>query len=104
MAEHLSKSKPAHGAKTHELQQRIINREENTSGTDREPPHDPTMHDPNDQEAAERASGVPADSRGMFQSRDPHENRESRDHNKHNNPGQEGHKRQKHTPDQEKQG
>ncbi len=27
---------------------------------------------------------------------------ESRDHNKHNNPGQEGHKPQKHTPAQEK--
>ena len=27
---------------------------------------------------------------------------ESRDHHKHNNPGQEGHKPQKHTPAQEK--
>jgi hypothetical protein len=29
-------------------------------------------------------------------------NRESRDHNKHNDPGQSGHKPQKHTPEGEK--
>lgn len=31
-------------------------------------------------------------------------NQESRDHNKHNNPGQSGHKPQKHSPAEEKQG
>ena len=30
-------------------------------------------------------------------------NQESRDHNKHNNPGQSGHKPQKHSPAEEKQ-
>ena len=29
-------------------------------------------------------------------------NQESRDHNKHNNPGQEGHKQQQHSPAEEK--
>jgi hypothetical protein len=36
---------------------------------------------------------------GAFPSRT---NRESRDHNKHNNPGQEGHGLQKHRPSEEK--
>jgi hypothetical protein len=39
-------------------------------------------------------SGVPADREGTHQ--------ESRDHNKHNNPGQAGHKPQRHSPAEEK--
>jgi hypothetical protein len=39
-------------------------------------------------------SGVPADPKGTHQ--------ESRDHNKHDNPGQAGHKPQRHSPAEEK--
>jgi hypothetical protein len=41
-----------------------------------------------------RQSEMPVSSRGMGQ--------ESRDHHKHNNPGQSGHKPQKHGPAEEK--
>jgi len=41
-----------------------------------------------------RKSDVPVSRGGM--------NQESRDHNKHNNPGQSGHKPQKHSPAEEK--
>ena len=41
-----------------------------------------------------RQSEMPVSRQGM--------NQESRDHNKHNNPGQSGHKPQKHSPAEEK--
>ncbi|MDB5510844.1 MAG: hypothetical protein JWR08_327 [Enterovirga sp.] len=68
------------GNKTHEQQLRIIEH--------REGPNVPA-------DSPVRRDGAEPASAGGF-------NQESRDHNKHNNAGQAGHKRQKHSPAEEK--
>lgn len=85
------------GNKTHDQQVRILERKEGLAKAD-------------DRDAALGSGqiGGPAPSTGATD----HDNgafpalsgtnRESRDHNKHNHPGQEGHGRQKHHPAEEK--
>jgi hypothetical protein len=86
------------GRKTHEQQIRTFERK-------------PDVPDRRQTEAAMQESGV--EGRAHFSPRQdirPTEfpvsrtglNQESRDHNKHNRPGQAGHKRQKHSPAEEK--
>ena len=83
------------GNKTHEQFRRKLERKDdiadrqelenagNPSGSTRKPRAD-----------SARRSEMPVSRRGM--------NQESRDHNKHNDPGQSGHKPQKHGPAEEK--
>ena len=83
------------GNKTHEQFRRTLERKDdiagrqergsagNRSGSKRTPRAD-----------SARQSEMPVSRRGM--------NQESRDHNKHNDPGQSGHKPQKHGPAEEK--
>jgi hypothetical protein len=84
------------GKKTHEQFLRTVERKEGVpkpgevaelKGED--PAASQVMRD-----AGARQSEMPVSRRGM--------NQESRDHNKHNNPGQSGHKPQKHSPAEEK--
>jgi hypothetical protein len=84
------------GNKTHEQFQRTVERKDDvakTTETDRvrsgasEPSQQP-------QREETRQSEFSVSRGGMHQ--------ESRDHNKHNNPGQEGHKPQQHSPAEEK--
>jgi hypothetical protein len=85
------------GRKTHEQFLRTIERKDDIAkpGEGAEiagggPGNTRTPRDP-----AARQSDVLVSRGGM--------NQESRDHNKHNNPGQSGHKPQKHSPTEEKQ-
>ena len=75
------------GDKTHDLQTRTFERKEG-------------LPKARDRDAAIE-SGQPLDSRATATGPGGG-NRESRDHNKHNKPGQEGHKPQKHSPAEEK--
>jgi hypothetical protein len=68
------------GNKTHQQQIRIIEHQEGPNVA----PAQPEGHE----------SAPPASRAGLHQ--------ESRDHNKHNNPGQDGHGRQSHSPAEEK--
>ncbi|ACL56252.1 hypothetical protein [Methylobacterium nodulans] len=70
-----------HGDKTHAQQQRIIEH--------RDGPNVP-------------AGGGARIRTDADPTRPPSAHQESRDHNKHNNPGQEGHRPQKHGPAEEK--
>lgn len=83
------------GNKTHEQQLRILERKDDfPNASDAELAADATaaVQPPNDPDA--RQSEFSVSRGGMHQ--------ESRDHHKHNRPGQEGHKPQKHSPDEEK--
>ena len=83
------------GNKTHEQQLRILERKDDVpKAGDPEIAPDAAagVQPPSDPEA--RQSEYSVSRGGMHQ--------ESRDHNKHNHPGQDGHKPQKHSPDQEK--
>ena len=82
------------GRKTHEQQIRMFERKSDvpdarrTAAALRENPDQHVMrHDQGDDWSPVSPQGV---------------NSENRDHNKHNNPGQTGHKPQKHSPDEEK--
>jgi len=85
-----------HGEKTHEQHLRMLERKDDmpkpgevTLGDEAEtaPPRTPREPD-------SRQSAFPVSRGGM--------NQESRDHHKHNNPGQSGHKPQKHSKAEEK--
>lgn len=78
------------GPKTHEQQLRILERKPDMPDAQRsDPPAVPAMQNPD-----ARQSEFPVSQGGM--------NQES-DHNKHNDPGQSGHKPQKHTEAEQKQ-
>jgi hypothetical protein len=79
------------GPKTHEQQLRVFEKKPDMPQAGRDAPP-PGPHSVKHPEA--RQSEFPVTQRGM--------NQES-DHNKHNDQGQSGHKRQKHTEAQEKQ-
>ena len=87
------------GPKTHEQQRRILERKDDV---------------PDERLVQGRSAGGPVDVAGRAPKREARQsefpmsrgglNQESRDHNKHNNPGQAGHKAQKHGTAEEKQG
>jgi hypothetical protein len=86
------------GPKTHEQHKRILERQDGM---------------PDEGLARNGPAGDAADAAGRAPKREARQsefavsrgglNQESRDHNKHNNPGQAGHKAQKHGPAEEKQ-
>ena len=80
------------GKKTHEQQLRILENKDDVPK-----PNEPVTAAGGDfkqPEGEERDSELPVSRGGT--------NQESRDHHKHNNPGQSGHKPQKHSPAEEK--
>jgi hypothetical protein len=86
------------GPKTHEQQKRILERKDDV-------PDERLVRNGPAGDAVDVAGRAPK--REARQSELPVSrgglNQESRDHNKHNNPGQAGHKAQKHGPAEEKQ-
>jgi hypothetical protein len=85
------------GRKTHEQQKRILERKDDVAKPGDPPGPDgdgATVPDKTLNQREARQSELPVSRGGMHQ--------ESRDHNKHNNPGQSGHKPQKHSPAEEK--
>ncbi len=76
------------GPKTHEQQLRILERKPDIGSRDGQPEGGRAMRNPD-----ARQSEFPVSRHGM--------NQES-DHNKHNDPGQSGHKPQKHTEAEQK--
>ena len=92
----MSTAKPGQGNKTHEQFLRNLEHKGDMPkpgdaelGGDTAAAATPQPHDPD-----ARRSEFSVSRGGM--------NQESRDHNKHNNPGQSGHKPQKHSPAEEK--
>ena len=83
------------GKKTHEQFLRNLERKEDVpKETEMERLTEPSDVTRTPHARSARLSEMPVSQRGMHQ--------ESRDHNKHNNPGQRGHKPQKHSPAEEK--
>ncbi len=91
------KSGKQHGDKTHDLNQAIINREEGiAAGRDRD-----AKIGSGEMPNSERNTHL-TDHRNEVFPTVSNANRESRDHNKHNHGGQDGHKKQQHTDAEEK--
>jgi hypothetical protein len=83
------------GNKTHEQFRRTLERKDDIADPQKlESAGNPSGSTRTQRADSARQSEMPVSHRGM--------NQESRDHNKHNDPGQSGHKPQKHRPAEEK--